>query len=175
MRVKNKLFSALFCVLTALPLVFFTFNFYTKSKVKQAKFDQSTRWPSTEGKLLGAIVATGFRPVQDETEPRQYYYPKVGYVYYVDGIQYLGQRYAIEDNWYSTPEAAEAVLNELRQQDSLAVYYDPNSPSESVLKTGGFNAMGSFWLFAACGIAFVGIPLVCTVVKFGSDKGMGVV
>lgn len=175
MNVKNKLSSALFCGLTALPLVFFAFNFYSTSTIKQAKFDQSTRWPSTEGQLIGAKVATGFRPVQDETGPRQYYYPKVGYVYYVDGIQYLGQRYSLENDRYSTPKAAEAVLNELRQQDSLAVYYDPNSPSESVLKTGGFNAIGSFWLFAACGIAFVGIPLVCTVFKLGSGKGMGVV
>lgn len=163
MNINLNRFSSLITVLSTLPLLFFGYHFYNQTKAQQAKFDQSTQWPSTVGRLVTASVATGTRSGRDNTGPRRYYYPQVEYVYYVDGIQYLSQRYSLENRRFSTPTEVETVIDELRQQRPITVYYNPNSPSESVLKTGGFNAIGTFWMFAGCAVAFVGIPLILTV------------
>lgn len=92
---------------------------------------QSLRWPSVTGKLQSAVVQV------EKRGKHSYYFPVVAYDYEVQSVAYHGTRYALDkDDSLSHASANVTTQKLLAAPDVLIVYYDPQSPSESLLKPG---------------------------------------
>jgi hypothetical protein len=87
----------------------------------------SWRWPQVTGHVLSSWVSTG------ESATR----PEISYAYEVDGRRYSGSKYCFgtEVSFLSLQQAQE-IVDQYPRAGDVVVYYDPESPSFSVLKPG---------------------------------------
>jgi hypothetical protein len=119
-------------------------------------------WPSTPG-TVQAITSPLYR--SEYSGSRRTYVYEVTYGYAVNEIAYTGDRYSLgEGSTASRPydtarEAEQAGLEAYPLGSAITVYYDPQNPTETVLKRGpniGTYApliMGLFFL--PCGVLFL--------------------
>lgn len=121
-------------------------------------------WPSAPG-IVQAINASLYR--SEYNGARRTYVYEVTYGYEVDEITYTGDRYSLGEgstasSQYDTArEAKQAGTEAYPLGSEITVYYDPQNPTETVLKRGpniGTSApllMGLFFL--PCGVLFLKI------------------
>jgi hypothetical protein len=121
-----KLLTAVFALVAVVGVGFFL----SETPLIASAF-QTSRWPAVRGKLQSAAVQS------EKRGKHTYYFPVVSYDYEVQGVAYHGARYALEkDDSLSHDSANVSVQKLLAAPDALVVYYDPQSPNESLLKPG---------------------------------------
>jgi hypothetical protein len=97
---------------------------------------RASRWPTTRGRVI-ASGAEEFRarPQPDDRVRRTMYKPSVVYEYEVNGRRYTGDRLTLGVVASATfPWAARRTAAKYPVGREVTVYYDPNSPGESVLR-----------------------------------------
>jgi hypothetical protein len=92
------------------------------------------QWAGTSG----AIVDVHITSALDEQDPKQVkilYRPVVSYIYFVKGKQYVGDRIAFgSPQKYPERAAAEKVAGSFNASVPVTVYYNPQAPTDAVLK-----------------------------------------
>lgn len=112
-----------------------------------AKVKAAESWSSTDGEILDS----GFR-VRGVQRSKQTATITVSYQYQVDGVSYTGNTFSFEKQDSHRPNIAEAKLEPYPPGADCTVYYNPQSPSESVLIK---DAQSSNTLFYWMGLAFI--------------------
>jgi Protein of unknown function (DUF3592) len=115
----------------------------------------SKTWPTVPGTVMTADVARSTSRTGDVFDPH------VTYAYVVDGESYFGQIVRSGGFDYGDRARAEAKLAVYPVGAVVAVRYDPNRPSRSVLESGGG---GDSWLLVGAGIAMGGVGVYLLVV-----------
>ncbi len=78
------------------------------------------------------------------------YKPRVEYAYAIGGVTYRGDQLRFDDDPYAFRSSATSRLVGYAPGASIAVYYDPDDPSNSVLKPGSeWRTYSSIFFFAA--------------------------
>ncbi len=90
---------------------------------------QASRFPTAPGVIQESKVT-----VQSSGDG-DCYKAALKYAYWVDGVEYHGDRLRFGD-MMSSREYAEATVRSLAKGKELTVYYDPAAPSQAVLETG---------------------------------------
>jgi hypothetical protein len=127
---------------------FFLFRLFREAQA-------SDRWPSVPGRVLRASVGT---------TAIGRYFPDVSYSYRVNGREYLGTRVRASDGESNIRDAAEQTIHDLAPGMRKRVYYDPDDPARSVLRTGaGYQEYGL--LLVPVLITTVGIRSVWRLVR----------
>lgn len=98
-------------------------------------------WPSTTGRMTEAGVKK-FGPYKADVSSQQYK-TSVGYEYEVNGAKYLGRHLSA---WtvvasHNMKFILQRQLGDLREADSVMVYYNPSRPSRAYLKQPGLLGM----------------------------------
>ena len=118
--------SAIF-VLSSLVSGYFLTNIFLEAKAAEG-------WPHTEGKLerVEIVMASA-----------RWYHSDVAYRYNVQGRAYVGTRIRTSDGKYNERESVEREVWGLRVGEAVRVFYNPENPKKSVLRTGaGFQEYG---------------------------------
>ncbi|MEZ6047918.1 MAG: DUF3592 domain-containing protein [Planctomycetaceae bacterium] len=90
---------------------------------------QTKEWPSVEGEILSSKVVN----TTESDDELQSFVPELNYQYIVNGNEFQGSRIKIDISQYCSAEAAEKLLASLTQSGTVHVFYDPDSPENSVL------------------------------------------
>lgn len=90
---------------------------------------QAARFPTAPGVIQESKVT-----VQSSSEGDSYK-AALKYAYWVDGVEFHGDRLRFGD-MMSSQDHAEATVRSLVKGTELTVYYDPRDPSQAVLQTG---------------------------------------
>jgi hypothetical protein len=98
---------------------------------------QASRWPVTTGRIVASGVEA-YRDwrenTSDSTRRQRYYKPSVRYAYEVNGRRYSGDRLTLGMVMSaSLPGFAKRTAARYPVGKEVEVYYDPQSPGESVL------------------------------------------
>ena len=91
----------------------------------------SRHWPLAQGRVISMEMDV------THLENEDLYTPRLTYRYRVDGKDYEGRRIDLtSQRKFYTQSAANAALEDYRQDRAVAVYYNPNRPTDSLLKPG---------------------------------------
>ncbi len=142
--------------------------FLVASSIRSRKKAESSQgWPSTTGQVTLAEVKTSANTDDDGNTTYQYY-PGVQYDYQVGGQTYNGKRLSFGGIVASSSQAKVAEdLKKYPVGGEVAVYYNPESPSEAVLvrEAGGFRwGMTVGIICLALGVC-IACPLLIGVVR----------
>jgi hypothetical protein len=132
--------SVLFLFVAGLVCLSFT--------ITQLPLLRTFTWSRTEGTVTFTRIGSEVRG-----RDTRYYWPEVGYDYFVDGTEFHGSRYGLKNDDSLFKSSAEAIVRRLTATPTITVYYDPAEPSESVLLRGL-----PFWL-AICWSLFTFVGL----------------
>lgn len=105
------------------------------------KADSSQNWPSISGTITTAEVKKSVSHDDDGDETINYY-PYVEYTYQVAGKQYSAKRLSFGAQVApNNPAPVQEKLQKYPVGGQVAVYYDPQNPSDAVLErqAGGFK------------------------------------
>ena len=99
----------------------------------------SEAWPSTTGvviesKLSSRRVTGGGKNAGSHTR----YFPVVKYTYEVDGIEFTGDRLRVGGQEGDEAEMR-SILDQYPVGSKVTVFYSPDAPQQSVLRTGVFG------------------------------------
>lgn len=127
--------------------------------------NETQQWPSASGRLMNVALVTHIDsdPVVTRSTKRLEieYFIRLDYSYEVNGQSYFSSRYSygngnVASDYFPSEEVARTEAQKTYGSvKDLTVFYDPEDPSESVLKP-GWN-LGTFvpvlmaLFFAACG------------------------
>lgn len=163
------LFGGLF-VLVFIGIGAFLIYFSLRSRKKA---DASQSWPSINGQVTESRVDHS-TSIDSDGDQRASYTPVVRYTYQVMGQTYTGKNISFGGQpSYGNPGKAQAALERFPAGEVIAVYYNPENPSEAVLE----RQAGGATLSMVIGIIFllVGLCLGCPMliytllVPFGSQ------
>jgi len=118
------------------------------------KAEESTRWPTAQGKVVSSTVRE-HTDYDDETHHvRHSYEPVVAYEYAVAGTPLSGHKLSFGATSFDR-QTAHQVVNRYPSGASVSVHYNPTKPGEAVLET---KASGGA-LFLVAGIAMIALSL----------------
>lgn len=114
-------------------------------------------WPSVRGRVTGSALVTDHTPMEDGSPA---YYPRIDYQYVVAGLEYRGQRRSLINvgGGGLTRGVAQRVLARYPVGSEVAVFYDPQHPSEAILERPDPEA-GPTFLFALGATLLIAGPL----------------
>jgi flagellar basal body-associated protein FliL len=141
-------------VIVALVLMFIAFRSGRKASV-------SRNWPMTTGKILAA----GIEPRQSHTGSgySTSYYPVVQYEYTVNGQRFLGNRITFGMQvGYGWTGMAQKQIAGYTAGSNVAVFYDPNEPSNAVLERTGGTSSRILWIVAIVILVILAITVAFT-------------
>lgn len=106
-------------------VVLFVYFWRSRQRTLQTKL-----WFKTQGRVTSCELETH----------EQSLWPKIEYVYQVDGQEFNGQRFFFDEahnNLHSTHARAVAyqIVNAYKQNKEIDVYYNPDNPEQAVLDT----------------------------------------
>lgn len=125
----------------------------------------SETWPSTTGvviesKLSSRRVTGGGKNAGSHTR----YFPAVKYTYELDGTEFTGDRLRIGGQ-----EGGEAEMRSILDQyplgSEVAVFYSPDAPQQSVLRTGVFGGTYVALVFGIIMLVVGALILLFVVIK----------
>ena len=124
------------------------------------KATESQSWPKATGKITRAEVVRE-TDTDEEGFTSTTYRPDFEYQYEVAGSEFSNTRVSFGGTTsYSSKKKAEEKLNQYPLNGTVNVYYDPQSPAESVLVQGTKGTMGLVIL----GVVFVGVSIITSCV-----------
>ena len=109
----------------------------------------STRWPTTRGRIVTSEITMEYRPNHDTT----YYHPEVTYTYSVAGQEYQGRQVSVGDHDSDSVKSARKITDKYFRTMDVEVFYDPNDPSNALLEP-GFR-FSSVLIFMAGAVFFI--------------------
>ncbi len=132
-RTRKKIGKTIIIIALSLCALL-AFHGYTKLAVA---FVYSPEWPKTWGNVIKSYV------IDSHSGSGHFnFFPKVFYVYSVDGVNYEGNRiFFLEDGRGSAWSNKKIEKYKIEQQ--IEVFYNPQDPSISVLEPGG-SILGIF-------------------------------
>jgi len=138
MKALRWIFGGFFALVGIALLILGTVTYMTGTASKE--------WPTVQGTMLVSEVesrtsTTGGGPGRTSSTSTSYA-PRVEYRYEVDGEAHTGTRFELLERGEGKRAEIEAKLEQFRQGAQVAVYYDPDDPTKSVLKPGTPDAMG---------------------------------
>lgn len=106
----------------------------------------SVDWPRVKGEVLSSYIKSSSKK----------YRAMVEFGYSVEGKEYIGNLICFTYDGHATTSTAESYVNDYSEGSTVNVYYNPSSPSVSVLKPG---LRDDYWLVPTVGFSmfFVGI------------------
>jgi len=117
--------------------------------------EESKSWPTVEGEITTAEVLDKRKP----GERHSTYKARIEYQYSVEGVAHSGDRVSFAGDVSSSNRGAASELTaRYREGSKVAIYYDPEDPSDSVLEPGMtamvylFPAIGGLFLVIGVGI-----------------------
>ena len=118
----------------------FDWPIYLAAKDLTERGDASQQWPSTRGRIVQTKMETSSRMTSGRSSKEiPIYLPVVIYHYQPDGSVesvFEGDTIQIGLTWSKYSRDAKDLLARYPVGASVDVYYDPNNPQKSVLKTG---------------------------------------
>lgn len=113
--------------------------------------NESGSWPETQGTIVSVTIRTdsymagNAALTPEQRERRRRYFPSITYRWEVDGQSYTGSRYQLGTTHEKYKERDEAVAAAAKYRNGapIAVYYDPEDPSQAVLDK---SASGAVWV-----------------------------
>ena len=124
---------------------------FGQANENMAKATESESWLPAEGTIQNSDFSV--RGIQARKQAATI---TVRYAYTVDGSRYTGNTLSFEKQDSYSPNIAEAKLRPYPPGANCTVYYNPNSPSESVLMKGAQSSNAfNYWIglaFMLCGI-----------------------
>lgn len=122
-----------------------------------AKAQESLSWPQVEGVISHSAVLTQLGQTASSNNAVTYK-ADVTYRYKVQGRDYSSERVSLAD-FSSSGGRAQGIVDRYPDGATVAVYYNPASPSEAVLERGNTTGIGVLYIiggiFAAAGLAFL--------------------
>lgn len=123
----------------------------------------SRAWPSVSGRVLNSSL---IRTPRRGTSGGGSYIPMIVYEYQVDGRVYRSQRYSFGTQiGTGFTGIASRVVNQYPEGSAVEVYYNPDNPSEAVLKRSAGGSWGTLLVVAALAAA-----AVIVLVQFGGVR-----
>ncbi len=128
---------------------------YQKNKQKA---EQSVNWPKTMGTVIESRIAK--HESEDEDGISTYTYsPVVRFEYQVAGVDYVSNRIGIGSAVaISNRKKVEERIAQYPSGKAVAVFYNPQNPSEAVLEAG---STGKAELVAGIILLVVGLMILC--------------
>ncbi len=94
----------------------------------------STKWPSTEGKIVSQFYREFPYNLRHHIRPAQL---EIRYAYTVAGIAYESERFSLWHAIYQDSDGVVRAFAERHRRDTpITVYYEPGNPKKAVLQTG---------------------------------------
>jgi len=121
----------------------------------------SNKWPSVEGNLLSIGKHSIKGVLSDRTLGDEDYLMagtkiKLSYTYNVGGVDYQGKRFSFADTTIRSASALRRILDEYKNNKTVNIYFQPENPSNSVLRRGistsNFTALIPSLLFISLGV-----------------------
>jgi hypothetical protein len=103
-------------------------------------------WPAVEGKITHSKIESHL----NKSSKRKYSI-NIEYTYMIGDFMHRGENLRYGDNTYSSQYEANQAQRPWLKGKKVKVFYDPENPESSVLKTG----MGLSWLVVGFGMVFV--------------------
>lgn len=91
-------------------------------------------WNTTQGIVYASEIK--FTTVNLGTQSNAFYHPEVTYRYQIEGIAYSGNNIYYSDQAFLSFEAARRFVDQFPTGRVTTVYYNPDSPAETVLVPG---------------------------------------
>lgn len=149
------MFLKVFFVVMLLIGAFFTlFGVYFIALGNEAR-----GWPETQGAIVSVTIRSETLMAGNQGRTRELrerlreYYPSITYRWEVDGQGYTGSRYQLgttHEKYKERGEAVAAAVN-YKNGEPIAVYYDPEDPSQAVLDK---SASGAIFIPLPLGLLF---------------------
>jgi hypothetical protein len=120
---------------------------------------QSKGWPSVEGTVRSAKIAISTSGTTNNVRGQsatQTHFADIVYDYATDGTAHEGYRVSFGETGDVDIRVAEDILSQYPEGSTVRVFYNPDSPRESVLEPG---LHGYPWLFLVPAPIFVGLGL----------------
>lgn len=156
----GSLLAALF--LSFFLLIGLAILVYAARSCQQAK--AAGAWPTARGEI------TERRLEVDDDVDGATYKTHVKYAYAVNGVRYVGDRIAFGYAGSSREDYHRGIHSTLLEKTALAVRYDPNDPSRSVLSHGVNNSIVFLMIFGAVWTLFtLGLGALFVISESGSD------
>lgn len=105
-------------------------GFFIFSVIGDIKAIQTKSWPTTDGTVISSSVKRG-----SSSKGSSKYLPDITYAYVCNGEEYSSNKYSSTAARGSSFWAKD-VTSKYPPNASVKVYYNPNNPKSSVLKTG---------------------------------------
>ena len=127
MKSKTMSIAIAFIIIASL---LFIFLYVKKENTLQ---NESANWLSTEAIIASSNVSRDWN--KNSGTPKTLYWFELQYNYEVGNKTYLGKRYAFHGNpSFNNKKEAEKLLEEFPIGKTITIYYQPDSPQESVIK-----------------------------------------
>lgn len=146
MRKFNKTMVVFFGFFAAFSLFILAISIGSMIEAEKTK-----SWSTTTGVITNSYVETSYG-----SKNSVIYTPYVVYEYQVGGLTYTGYRVHLSTGGSGDYGAAQSIVNNYFIGRDVTVYYDPNSPSSSVLETGSDSGI---LMFLGVGGAFLAIGI----------------
>jgi hypothetical protein len=119
------------------------------------KAKEAASWKSVDGVILQSEVKSDIRETRENNRTRKYrvFWAEVKFQYQVDGKEQIGNRIRFGEFESDSPESAELDVEKFPIGKSVAVFFNPENPSESVLET---EIQGGVFLLIGLGALFIG-------------------
>jgi len=126
---KSIIMPLLTALIITAAIVFIAF--YVKKE--NALQNDSSNWKGTSAVITSSKVRRDWD--KNQGTPKTLYWFEVQYNYVVDDKTYQGERYTFHGNpSFSNKIEAEKLLEEFPVGKTITIYYQPDSPQESVIK-----------------------------------------
>ncbi len=133
--------------LIGLGAAFFGYRLIRKARA-------SADWPAAQGIIESSTVDVERERERDSDGDVHYetkYLPRIVFQYQVDGIDYRGERISFGSTSSGNQTWAYKITNQYPEGLEVAVYYDSENPSDSVLQPG---AKWTTYLLLGLGVVF---------------------
>lgn len=113
------------------------------------EFNSSTNWSETNGRISRSNIVSG----SYIDKPGRCFYPRIKYVYSVNGVTYKSERVDFSGITFSCigKNRAKNLVKKYPIKKSVRVYYDENNPKNSVVQRTGWKKI---ILITVLGIVF---------------------
>jgi len=111
---------------------------------------KSENWPTTEANILNVDIE------KVSMKAGYQYEIKILYEYYIENKRYISNRYSFGESETSDKYKIEKLVNKLKGQKNITVFYNPNDPNTSVIETG---MQWRHWKILFFSVLFLGLGI----------------
>jgi hypothetical protein len=119
------------------------------------KAKEAANWKSVDGVILQSEVKSDIRETRENNRTRKYrvFWAEIKFRYQIEGKELTGNRIRFGEFESDSPESAEVDVMKFPVGKTVAIFFNPENPSESVLET---EMQGGVFLLIGLGALFIG-------------------